>query len=268
MQEKQQFEEALHNLLRGSLVTLHLRVTTLLGYISMVVWIVYIGAPRYCSSVNKLSFNVFIGTFVGFMLGTSALHHMKRLNAEQKGRWDHGKKPQKVDAAHKIDSVFKLLYLAFTLGTYYSMTVFYSTVPSDYASGLAKDIAASSSGPVDPRLVTQLNVDCERLCSDFVALSKNAWLTAIAIVTVVWFVVAASWDYHSTNFTDSLLGGWWLKAISSHDEEDDRQRPSQHRLSCLPTQFFHDDGTHGGGSTSDGHSRPQSMVVAQSGNLV
>jgi hypothetical protein len=185
---------ALAEALNHCLVRLHLRITLLFGYVSMVVWIGYIYAPEYCSETNfPISTVASLGGILFGLFFFTCLIRRENINT-----WD-----SQVKNSHgqRIDYALKFVYLVYTLIYYYYLGSFYKTDIADYRSRFQPALSSP-----DPAFVTQCNFECSTLCTNFINLAKNAWLMAMLMVTVLFYIVAWCFESDTGNFVDSPIG--------------------------------------------------------------
>jgi hypothetical protein len=185
---------ALAEALNNCLVKLHLRITLLFGYVSMVVWVAYIYAPDYCSRANFPDWGLItLGLILLLVFVMSC-----RIRTYSLLDWESGHK--KV-WGHTLDYILKFVYLVFTLCTYLGLGSFYSTDIADYRSRFQPALDSS-----DPAFVAQCNLECSTLCSNFINLAKSAWLIAMLGVVVAFYVFVWLFDSPTGNLLDSQCG--------------------------------------------------------------
>jgi hypothetical protein len=208
------------NMLSNCLVKLHLRISLLFGYVSMVYWIVYFYGSDYCSEISP-SLTTFFLVALAVILVIAALVVDELRNRAIEGDIDGvdwNVEAQRADwkskAGRSLDKFFKITYLTFGMVTYnfifeelvYKM---YNAKPEHYVSVL------NTSDEGQQRIN---DFSCSTMCADFMNLAKTAWISALLLSATVYYLIASLVDFPGgQTFEESRFWRIWEFIISIWD---------------------------------------------------
>ena len=177
----------MNDLLNNCLTKLHVRVTLLFGYFSMVIWVALIQARHYCSNVNTMPFYCMITAFATIL----AFGFFKSEN----------RRSRKQEYTDFLNAWLKGTYLVFAAATYFWLGDFAHSDSANYTPGSNATVRRYKSQyaravNATPVVTRQFDAMCATSCDNFVQLTKSGWLTALFIVNVVHFGICMLVDFH------------------------------------------------------------------------